>query len=254
VVHVPFDRSVKVVRLFNKTFEVGKVNIYVYFYLLKFSVLHKDIGDVEITCRNMNNKRTFIWKPLITKIRIRIVLLNWKNLCNFDTSKGGRRPYDSYIPIEELLEDINAPIESGFKKDFCVMHNQVYEIECDKHNYITTHELGFVCPINLDTCLIERKDPPIGNIFADGYFYRVEFVEYVQPFQQQVFWREPESYLRYSLGTGACDLNRDIKSYYAGTPIIGNVMVDGYLYSDGEEQVNVNEFVDDVKGELFNMI
>jgi hypothetical protein len=254
VVYVPFDRSVKPVRIFNGLMEVGKVKIYVYFYLLKFSVLHKDIGRVEIVCRNHINRRTYVWKPLITNMRIRIVLLNWKNLCNFDTSKGGRRPYQEYIPIDVLLEDINAPIESAFKKDFQVIHSQIYEIRCDDKQTITQEELAFICPINLDTCLIERKEPPIGNILADGYFYRVEFVEYVQSFQQQVYWKEA-GYGKYSLGTDSCDLNRDISHYYAGTSIIGDVMMHGYLYSDsGEQVVNVNEYVDDVKEELLNIV
>jgi hypothetical protein len=253
IVYVPFNNGVKVTRIFNKNFDIGNLRLLVYFYIVKFSVLHRNIGQIIMLCRNQVNPRGFYWNPLVSKIRIRIAILNWKNLCNFDTSKGGRRPYQDYIPVEVLLEDPDALIESEFKKDFCVMHQQIYEIDCNSNDYITSHEIAFVYPMNLNTCMIERKDPPIGNMFADGYFYRVELIEYVQSFQQQVYWSN-EGQLRYFLGTGACDLNRNFSRYYAGTSIIGDVRLAGYLYSSDGEQMNINEFVNDVKEELYDMV
>jgi hypothetical protein len=265
IVDVPFKRYLSSRRMFqnHESMKDEKKYFRTYFDLMKISVFHKKIPDLTYTCRDlekMNHIGTFTPLKLYTKMRIRQAVIKWDTTCAMPANVNRNNvPYkDNMIPITELLVDINAPIESGFRRGFCVMHNEVYEIECNDKCDMTTHEICFVWDAKLHTCVTNKgptMDPWIG--YAAGYFYHVTLIEYIQSFQQQIYWSKDDEHdhERYFMGTGDCKLNENIKEYYPGIPFISIGRIKGYVYLNllskiGLPVINKAE----VTKELFNAL
>jgi hypothetical protein len=263
VVKVPYRRYLTTRRIFqdDKYVKDEKKYFRTYFDLMKINVFHTEMKNVNFTCKESNNidkVGTFKPAPLYKKMIIRQAIIKWDNMCAMPANVDRNDvPYkNNKIPLDVLLVDISAPIESAFNRGFCVMHNRVYEIECNADCNITTHELCFVWDAKLTTCVTNKgptQDPWIG--YADGYYYHIVLIEYILPFQQQIYWgnRDDED-LRYDMGTGECGLNEDLGNYYPGIPFINVERTRGYVYFDLNPGVPANVNKNELAKGVYDML